>query len=249
MNSGPHATTPVGPRQTGEPAVRGLIFDMDGVLCDSEELMAEASCRMFEETHGVKPRTADFHEFMGRGSIDYFGGVGRKHGVTAILPRDRDRTYEIFRGIIRGRLKPLPGAVELIRAARRSGLKTAVATSADLIKLEAILDAIGLEPAAFDAFATADDVRHNKPAPDVFHAAMARVGLPPAQCVVVEDTPPGIAAALASGARCLALTTTFPQEKIAPLGARWLAPDLAHLPPDFLAACGIAPAPVGANPR
>lgn len=239
MNPRAEPTTPSAAPPAAARPVRGLVFDMDGVLCDSEDLMAEAACRMFEETHGVRPRVADFREFMGTGSVSYFGGVGRKHGVTAELPRDRDRTYEIFRAIIRGRLRPLPGAVELIRAARRAGLRTAVATSADRIKLDAILDAIGLEHAAFDAFVTAEEVRHNKPAPDVFLAAMSRIFLPAEDCVVVEDTPPGIAAALASGARCLALTTTFPRERIAPLGACWIAPDLARLPEHFLKACGL----------
>lgn len=220
--------------------IRGIVFDMDGVLCDSEELMAEASCAMFRETHGVSPSTSDFHEFMGRGSESYFGGVGRKHGVTAVLPRDRDRTYEIFREVIRGRLRPLPGVLEFTTAARSAGIRLAVATSADPIKLDAILVEIGLPHATFDALVTAEDVTHNKPDPEIFVHAMARLGLPPADCVVVEDTLPGITAALGSGARCLALHTTFPRDRIEPLRPRWIAPDLAHLPADFLRECGMA---------
>jgi HAD superfamily hydrolase (TIGR01509 family) len=157
-----------------------------------------------------------------------------------VLPRDRDRTYEIFREVIRGRLRPLPGVLEFTTAARAAGIRLAVATSADPIKLDAILVEIGLPHATFDALVTAEDVTHNKPDPEIFVHAMARLGLPPADCVVVEDTLPGITAALGSGARCLALHTTFPRERIEPLRPRWIAPDLAHLPADFLHECGMA---------
>ncbi len=225
-------------RPTGK--IRGIVFDMDGVLCDTEALMAEASCAMFRETHGVRPVPGDFHEFMGRGSEAYFGGVARKHGVETVLPRDRDRTYGIFLDAIRGRLHPLPGARPFVTAARAAGIRLAVATSADRIKLDAILQEIGLPHSSFDALVTADDVTHNKPDPEIFVHAMASLDVPPAACVVVEDTLPGIAAALASGARCLALHTTFPRSLLAPTGPHWLASDLAHLPDDFLRECGIA---------
>lgn len=212
---------------------------MDGVLCDTEAPMAEASCAMFRETHGVHPVPADFHEFMGRGSEAYFGGVARKYGVAAVLPRDRDRTYEIFCERIRGRIEPLPGVASFTSAARAAGLRLAVATSADPIKLNAILAEIGIPRSTFDALVTAEDVTHNKPDPEIFIHAMDRLGLGPPSCVVVEDTLPGIAAALASGARCLALSTTFPRSLLAPSGAHWIAPDLAHLPADFLRECGM----------
>ncbi len=212
---------------------------MDGVLCDSEELMAEATCAMFREPQGVPPSPAFFQYFWGGGALWFWGGVARTLGVTAVLPRDRDRTYEIFREVIRGRLRPLPGVIEFTAAARRAGLRLAVATSADPIKLDAILAEIGLPHATFDALVTAEDVTRNKPDPEIFVHAMDRIGLPPADCVVVEDTLPGITAALGSGGRCLALHTTFARERIEPLHPHWIAPDLAHLPADFLRDCGL----------
>lgn len=225
------------PRAPAPP--QGFIFDMDGVLCDSEDPMAEASCRMFRELHGVAPSPEEFREFMGRGSAAYFGGVARRHGVEAVLPRDRDRTYEIFRDMMRGRLRPLPGAVELIERLRSAGRLRAVATSADPIKLHAILDAIGIPAIAFDALVTAEDVERNKPAPDIFLCAAARLGCHPSECVVVEDTPPGISAALAAGMRCLGLWTTFPRDTIEAAGPHWMAANLASVPPRFFYDCGL----------
>ncbi len=218
--------------------LRAVIFDMDGVLCDSEHLMAEAACAMFRELHGVSPLPDEFRPFMGRGSEAYFGGAAAHHGVRAVLPRDRDRTYEIFRAMLPGRLEPLPGAREFIVGIREAGRRTAVATSADRIKLRAILDAIRFPSAWFDALVGAEEVARNKPAPDVFLAASRRLGVPPRYCLVVEDTVPGIEAARAAGMRCLALWTTFPRDVLAAAGPDWLAPNLAAVPADLQAALG-----------
>lgn len=219
--------------------LRGFIFDMDGVLCDSEELMAEAACRMFRELHGVSPAPADFREFMGCGSIAYFGGVARRYGVEAVLPRDRDRTYEIFREVIAGHLRPLPGVVKFLQRLQKAGRRTAVATSADPIKLHAILAEIGLPAEGFDALVTAEDVSRNKPEPDIFLFAARKLGLRAGECVVIEDTLPGIEAARRAGMRCLGLWTTFPRAVIEGARPTWAAADLASLDSAFLRDCGL----------
>ncbi len=243
MSSQRQHSTANGPDQPPVSRVgRGFIFDMDGVLCSSERPMAEAACQMFRELHGVNPRPEEFEPYMGRGSAVYFGEVARAHGVTAVLPRDRDRTYEIFRELIRGRLQPLPGVRELLDLLQRAGRPMAVATSADPIKLHAILEAIGIPAGTFQALVTAEDVARNKPAPDIFLYAAEQLGLPPNDCVVVEDTPPGIEAARAAGARCLGLCTTFPRSVIEAGRPDWVADDLASIPMEFYRACGL---PVG----
>ena len=68
---------------------RGIFFDMDGVLCDSEALIAEAACRMFAERHGVRPRPEDFQPFIGTGEDRYLGGVAEKYGVALNRPATR----------------------------------------------------------------------------------------------------------------------------------------------------------------
>jgi beta-phosphoglucomutase len=212
----------------------GVIFDMDGVLCDSEPFIAEASCRMFAETHGVTVQPEDFHPFVGTGEDRFLGGVAEKFGVKLVMPRDKDRTYAIYLEIIRGRLKPLPGAADFIAACRRRGSKLAVATSADRIKLDGNLREIGLPMEQFDACVTGSEIQHKKPAPDIFLLAAERLGLPPARCLVVEDAPSGIKAGKAAGCHCLALTTTFDKQTLRAAGADWMAPDLAHVPAGLL---------------
>jgi len=214
--------------------LKGVIFDMDGVLCDSERFICEAACRMFAERYGLTVKPEDFIPFVGAGDDRYVGGVGEKYGVKCRLPDDKNRTYEIYLQLIRGRLEALPGAVEFIAACRRRGLRLAVASSADRIKVEGNLAEIGVPAAAFDAVITGSDVTRKKPDPEIFLTAAARLGLPAGACLVVEDAPNGIRAGKAAGARCLGLTTSFAASVLRDAGADWTAPHLGQLPREML---------------
>ena len=214
----------------------GVIFDMDGVLCDSEPFICEAARRMFSENHGIEVEAEDFEPFVGTGENRYLGGVAEKHGVRLDLERDKAKTYGIYLEIIRGRLKPLPGAVDFIARCRKDGLKLAVATSADRIKMEGNLAEIGLPPSTFDVTVNGLDIARKKPHPDIFLLAAERLGLPAGRCLVVEDAPNGIGAGRAAGCRCLGLTTSFAGEVLRGAGADWTAPDLARVPEEVLGA-------------
>jgi HAD superfamily hydrolase (TIGR01509 family) len=209
-------------------ALRGVIFDMDGVLCDSEPLIAEAAGQMFREKYGAPATAADFQPFIGTGEDRFLGGVAEKYGVRLQPGVDKDRTYEIYLQLIPGRLQPLPGAHDFVAAARALGLKLALATSADRIKLHGNLTAIQLPENNFDAAVTGGDVLRKKPYPDIFLLAAERIGVAPAHCLVVEDAPSGLEAGKAAGCRCLGITSTFGATELRAAGADWIAPDLAH---------------------
>jgi len=213
--------------------IDGVIFDMDGVLCDSEALTAEAGCRMFAETYGLRVEPRDFEPFVGTGEDRYIGGVAEQRGITLTMPRDKVRMYTIYGGMARGKLQPLRGVREFIAACRQRGQKLAVASSADWMKVEINLREIGLPAAMFDAVLTGSDVTHKKPHPEVFLKAAERLGLPPTRCVVVEDAPSGVKAAKAAGSYCLGLTTSFGEGTLRAAGADWTAPDLSRVQPDF----------------
>ena len=210
--------------------LRAVIFDVDGVLCDSEPFIGEAAIRMFEVQHGIRVKIEDFLPFVGAGENRYLGGVAEKYGIPFDIEADKRFTYDTYLEIIRGRLKPLPGASDFIRHCRSLGLKLAVATSADRRKLDGNLREIGLPETLFDAAVNGMDVERRKPHPDLFLLAAKKLGIPPALCLVVEDAPNGIQAAKAAGSRCLGLTTTFPAAQLEEAGADWIAPDLAHVP-------------------
>jgi beta-phosphoglucomutase len=189
-------------------SICAAIFDMDGVLTDSEPLINLAAVEMFRE-RGLQVHPEDFIPFVGTGEDRYLGGVAERYGWIVDLADAKKRTYEIYLALVPERLRAFPGAPALVRSCRQGGWKTAVASSADRIKIEANLHQIGLPPHEWDAIVCAEDVVHKKPAPDIFLAAAHHVGLKPNQCVVIEDAVNGIHAAKAAGMRCVAVAQTF----------------------------------------
>lgn len=219
--------------------LRGLICDMDGVLCDSEPFILEAAQAMFRRVHCVEVPDRDFLDFVGTGEDSYLAGPGQRHGVTVRLPEDKVETYRIYLELIKGRLRPLPGVPDVLRAVKAAGLQVAVASAADLMKVEGNLTEIGLPLSFFDAVVTGSEVERKKPAPDCFLLAAARLGLPPGDCVVAEDAVNGIRAAAAAGCHRLGLTTSFPAARLVEAGAEWTAPHLGALPEAVRVAVGV----------
>jgi HAD superfamily hydrolase (TIGR01509 family) len=206
--------------------IQAVIFDMDGVLTDSEPLINAAAVAMFREM-GLVVQPEDFLPFVGTGEDRYIGGVAEKYGLPLDLAAAKKRTYEIYLDLVPQRLQAHPGAPALVRACQQAGLKVALASSADRIKIDANLREIGLPPATWDAVVSAEDVVNKKPAPDIFLAAARKLGAAPGACVVIEDAVNGVQAAKAAGMRCVAVAHTFPSEKLA--GADLVRPNIAEL--------------------
>jgi beta-phosphoglucomutase len=217
----------------GGRALRGVIFDMDGVLVLSEPILAKAAVQMFAEK-GYEVRHEEFHPFIGMGEDRYIGGVAGARGIPLDAERDKARTYELYFELIKGALKPLPGVVDFVAECRRRGLKTAVASSADEVKVTRNLNEIGLPPSTFDVVVSGSHVARKKPAPDIFLEACRRLELKPEHCLVVEDALSGVAAARSAGTRCLAVTTSFRAEQLHEAEADWVAPGLDKAPVDAL---------------
>jgi beta-phosphoglucomutase len=211
--------------------IRGVLFDMDGVLADSEPFICQAAIKMFDEI-GLKVKSDDFKPFVGTGENRYIGGVAEKYRLKVDIEKVKARTYAIYLEIIRGSLKPLPGAAGFVRKCRELGFKTAVATSADIIKMEANLREIGLPSSAFDATINGLEVENKKPFPDIYIKAAERIGLKPQECLVVEDAISGIKAAKAAGCRCLAITTSFEKAKLSK--ADWVCESLEEVPEEAI---------------
>ncbi|XP_031266406.1 LOW QUALITY PROTEIN: protein SUPPRESSOR OF QUENCHING 1, chloroplastic-like [Pistacia vera] len=194
--------------------VSAVLFDMDGVLCNSEEPSRRAGVDVFAEM-GVKVTVQDFVPFMGTGEANFLGGVASVKGVKGFDPEAaKKRFFEIY---LEKYAKPnsgigFPGALELINQCKSKGLKVAVASSADRIKVDANLAAAGLPISMFDAIVSADAFENLKPAPDIFLAASRILNVPTSECIVIEDALAGVQAAKAAQMRCIAVKTTLPEE-------------------------------------
>lgn len=218
--------------------IRAVLFDMDGVLVDSERLIAEAAKRMFAGHYGLEVQLEDFLPFVGAGENRYLGGVAEKYGIPIDIVAAKAWTYEIYGTLARAHalgMRAIPGAVDYVRACRRLGLKTALASAADRVKVLINLEYLGLDPTEFDTVLTGEDVTHKKPDPEMYLKAAARVGIEPAQCIVIEDAVNGTIAGVSAGARVFGITSSFSEEQLRVAGATWIAVDLscAPLPPEL----------------
>jgi len=211
--------------------IKGVLFDMDGVLIDSEPFICKAALIMFSEL-GFRVLPEDFQPFVGMGENRYIGGVAEKHRIKIDIEQVKARTYEIYGTLVRGKLSPLPGAHEFISECRKKNFKLALATSADRIKMEINLKEIGLTRDSFHSIITGLDVKNKKPSPDIYLEAAKSLGVNPRECLVVEDAVSGIEAGKAAGCRCLAVTSSFDAELLKE--ADWICDSLLNVPAEVL---------------
>ena len=146
---------------------RAILFDMDGVLVDSEHIINAAAIRALAE-FGVQAKPEDFAPFVGAGENRYVGGVAELYGKT-FVPEMKHRTYEIYLELLPSTGKAFVGARELVELLRQGGTLCAVASSADRIKVEANLTTtVGVPLSLFGTIVTGEDVTRRKPFPDIF---------------------------------------------------------------------------------
>lgn len=197
----------------------GLIFDVDGVIADTESVNRRVSVQVFDDLFGVTGvKDEDFVEGLGRGAHEYVKAAARVHKLDLTAEQlDKAVQYrqDLFLQVLqREPLPPYPGVMELIEAGLASeDFQVAIATSGTLEKSRAALEAAGI-PYAKMVYVNGNDVTHKKPDPELFLIAARRMGLDPARCVVIEDAPNGVQAAKAAGAVCLAVTNTTPAEDL-----------------------------------
>ncbi len=203
-----------------------VIFDMDGVLVDSEPVILAAAMAGLKE-FGVQAAPEDFAPFIGCGEVRFIGGVAEKYGV-AYRPEMKDRVYQIYLEIVDEKLKLYQSVPEYLQQLLAAGYVLALASSADRIKIEANLRVAGIRPDLFSVILSAEDVEKKKPHPEIYLRTAERLGLPPQQCIVVEDALNGIRSAKAAAMRCLAVCSTFTNEELLCESPDFIAVDFEH---------------------
>lgn len=191
-----------------------VIFDMDGVLADTESLIADATIRMFRDCYGAELTPEDFRPFIGTGAVRYVEGPAAAANVTIDLDEAlRVRHDNFVRLLEGGACNALPGAIDLVNAiADHDSMLLGLATSSPQAKAEETWKAIRLPSQRFDALVSGDMVKHKKPHPEIYLKAAETLDVAPESCVVIEDALTGISAAKDAGMYCIALTGSFDRE-------------------------------------
>ena len=187
--------------QSGE---RALIFDMDGVLIDSEPLWRRAEVETFAEV-GLALEESDCFQTQGL-RIDEAVAFWYERAPWADRSIDDVANSIVSRvaGLIRSEGEPMPGVLASIEWAARSRWRLALASSSPKSLIETVLDRFDMAN-LFESTRSAEDEVSGKPHPDVYLSAARDLRLEPAACVAVEDSPNGMASALAAGMRCIAV--------------------------------------------
>ena len=213
--------------------IQGFIFDLDGVITDTAEYHYRGWKRLADE-EGLP---------FSREENEHLRGVARRESLMLIL-KERIYPEEKIQGMLERKNNYyldfireisardlLPGAKELLEEIQAAGLKNAIGSASK--NAGDVLDRLGIR-ALFAAISDGHSVERQKPAPDLFLHAARQLGLPPTQCVVVEDAAAGIEAAHAGGFRCIGLG---PRERVGQADA--IFPNLAGVRlPDLLKALG-----------
>lgn len=197
----------------------GLIFDVDGVIADTESINARASIEMFEEIFGLKGvKRADFEKGLGRGAAAYVRAAAEIHDLdltdAQVETATALRQQKFLETLKNEPLSPFEGVLELMAAAfNRDDFRLAIATSGTREKSEAVLKSAKI-PYQKMTYITGSDIVRKKPAPDLFLAAVVKAGVEPQNSVVIEDAPDGVAAAKAAHCKCIAVTNSTTPEKL-----------------------------------
>jgi len=210
----------------------GVIFDMDGVLVDSGPPHAE-SWRVLAGKHGLCMSDRDFADTFGQTSRDIIRRFWGARIADDQIQRLDDEKERIYRESIRGAVPLMPGVIEMLSALRDAGYKMAVATSGPPENAELALNEGRLRK-FFSAVITGFDIEKGKPAPDCFLLAAARAKLTPEKCVVVEDAPVGVQAALAAGMKAIGYIGTHPAAPLSEAGAALTLAKLTKITPDII---------------
>ena len=213
--------------------IKAFLFDMDGVLADTEDLSITIGIEYFSSI-GIKASRADFEPNLGAGERAFFDRTALSLGA---LGNSR-YSYEDASAFFRARYPELlarldsahPGAAEAVRNARRSGIMTSVASSAPAWKVHENIKAIGLCADDFDFIATGEDIRRNKPEKDIYELCLIKLGVDGSEAVVFEDSVSGITSGKRAGCQVVALMTTIDGESAARAGADAVISDLSVLP-------------------
>ena len=184
-------------------ALQAIIFDMDGVLVDSEPVHFEAT-RLLMQEHGIVYTPADEERFFGSTDREMFRELRVRYGLTLEWHELAEAWIERVVRLLPQRIVPMPGVPGVLEQLRAGGLRLALASSSSPAIIRTTIEGLGLA-GTFEVTVSGREVPNGKPAPDIFLETARRLGVAPLNCVVVEDSQNGLRASIAAGIPCLVI--------------------------------------------
>ncbi|HLO59687.1 MAG TPA: HAD family phosphatase [Bacteroidales bacterium] len=204
-----------------------IIFDLDGVIINSEDLHAEAK-RITLNRYGIDYPEGIFNEFKGKTDMAFWKYVSAELTIHKYTAEEMDASKrKTYFGIIHG-MRLVDGAMDFLEHARKMFRQTAVVTSATKADLMAAEEKFGFLK-WFDVVQMGEDTQNHKPHPDPYLMAIRKLNIKPAQAFVIEDSPNGVLSAKAAGCYVTGITTGFTEAELTTAGADLVVGSFAEI--------------------
>lgn len=204
-----------------------IIFDMDGVLVDSEPVIMKAAEDALR-SGGIKGGRQDFIPYIGSGEENFIIGPCVSRGRPDLIDELMERMFENFEKNV-GDMQVFPSAKPLINELISRGKTLALVSSAAYRKLIVSLKAAEIMPECFSVLLSGSDVTEKKPSPQPYLMAAKNLKANPKDCIVIEDAVSGVKSAKAAGMSCFAVTTSFTEAELRAAGADYVGSDIIEV--------------------
>ncbi|MBC8494528.1 HAD family phosphatase [archaeon] len=210
--------------------MKAIIFDMDGVIADTERAYLEA-CNKLLKKFGIEVNKDDwFNRYPGTGTTYILSTIFKENNIKPSEGLEywlEKWKTEYSKFVKNGKIKPVKGFLEFNKHINALGIKKIIATGSHKKNAYLVLKTFGIEK-EFEIVGL-EDVTEGKPNPEIFLEAAKRIGYSPENCVVFEDAVVGVQAAKAAGMECVAMTTSMPEEVLRQENPDWLVKDYTEL--------------------
>jgi beta-phosphoglucomutase family hydrolase len=195
-----------------ESLLGAVLWDLDGVIADTGAYHYRAWQDVFRK-RGANFTEADFKRHFGQRNDTIIRSVLGGSLSPEELDVIADEKEASYRRRVAGNIRPLPGAVELIRSLQQNEIKIAIASSAPMENIRLIIRGLGIDD-CFQTIVWGREVAEGKPSPQIFLLAAQKLGTEPRSCVVIEDAVAGVTAAKRAGMKCVAVTNSHPRNRL-----------------------------------
>lgn len=178
-----------------------VIFDLDGVIVESEDAHIEAERQTFLKYH-VLVSVEELHRYTGTTAKAMFTALIAKYKLDTTFEEINRQKEQILFRLLDQDAEPTRGVLSLIQKLKRKGIRLAVGSSSTRKLVDYVLKKLNIA-SMFDCVIAAEDVEHSKPNPEIFLRAATELGVKPDQCLVIEDSELGVEASKSAGMKCI----------------------------------------------